>query len=60
MFKPDGAYFPRILFMDASGVVDPTLSNIGATKYKYYYSSADSIREGMQRALGKHIHGKEL
>lgn len=50
----DGGYIPRILFMTPSGDVLPELSNPRANpKYKYYYSSAGQVGQGMQAALDK-------
>lgn len=54
-FKPDGAYIPRIFFLNPStGEVDPSIYNQqGSTKYKYFYSSEAAILESMKEAKEK-------
>jgi len=50
-FKPDGAYIPRILFLDpGSGDVMPITNEQGNPSYKYYYASEDQILASMTAA----------
>ncbi len=53
-YGPDGQYIPRILFLDAQGQLDATLSNPGRSKYKYFYSHRDDLVGVMQTALERH------
>jgi protein-disulfide reductase (glutathione) len=55
-YGPDGQYVPRVLFLDAQGKVDPTLSNASRSKYKYFYMPKDDLVGVMQRALDHHAH----
>lgn len=52
-YGPDGQYVPRILFLDAQGQVDATLSNAGRKKYKYFYMPQDDLVGVMQQALAR-------
>lgn len=53
-YGPDGQYVPRILFLDAQGQVDATLSNAARSKYKYFYMPQDDLVGVMQQALDHH------
>ncbi|OXB54736.1 hypothetical protein ASZ78_011054 [Callipepla squamata] len=53
-FSPDGGYIPRILFMDPSGKVHPEIINEkGNPSYKYFYTNADQVIQGMKKAQEK-------
>lgn len=54
-FDIDGAYIPRVMFMDPLGNVMEKISNAG-TMYKeskYYYWEATAVVRSMQRAVDK-------
>ncbi len=53
-YGPDGQYVPRVLFLDAQGQVDATLSNAARSKYKYFYMPQDDLVGVMQQALDHH------
>lgn len=52
MYKPDGDYVPRTLFLSADGKVRPDIDAL-RTDYRYFYSERDpaSILRGMEKAL---------
>ena len=52
-YGPDGQYIPRVLFLDAQGQVDATLSNASRSKYKYFYMPQDDLVGLMQQALAR-------
>lgn len=54
-FDIDGAYIPRIIFMDPLGNVMEKVSNAGTVykESKYYYWEATAVVRSMQRALDK-------
>lgn len=54
MFKPDGGYIPRILFLNPAGEVMTDVFNAaGNPKYKYYYTDGESIATAMHTAATK-------
>jgi protein-disulfide reductase (glutathione) len=55
-YGPDGQYVPRVLFLDAQGRVDATLSNASRSKYKYFYMPHDDLVGVMQQALARNDH----
>jgi protein-disulfide reductase (glutathione) len=55
-YGPDGQYVPRVLFLDAQGRVDATLSNASRSKYKYFYMPQDDLVGVMQQALARNDH----
>jgi len=51
----DGGYIPRILFLDSSGRVEPSLTTPnGNPAYKYFYSNEAQLIGGMNNAM-KHF-----
>lgn len=52
-YGPDGQYVPRVLFLDAQGRVDATLSNASRRQYKYFYMPQDDLVGVMQQALAR-------
>ncbi|XP_059162525.1 thioredoxin domain-containing protein 12-like isoform X1 [Physella acuta] len=51
-FRPDGAYYPRILFLDVDGVVMENIYNkMGNRQYKYFYSDVEPIVSNMKEVL---------
>lgn len=51
-YSPDGGYVPRVLFADRSGSIRKDIYNRkGIDKYKYFYSSSEELKTGMQSAL---------
>ncbi|CAH2310831.1 thioredoxin domain-containing 12 [Pelobates cultripes] len=53
-FSPDGGYIPRIVFLDPSGTVRPEIINTGGNpSYKYFYSTAEHVVQGMKDAQEK-------
>ncbi|XP_063795612.1 thioredoxin domain-containing protein 12 [Pseudophryne corroboree] len=54
VYSPDGGYIPRIVYLDPSGNVHPEIINAkGNPSYKYFYSSAEQVVEGMKEAQEK-------
>ncbi|CAG5132164.1 unnamed protein product [Candidula unifasciata] len=49
--SPDGAYIPRILFLDPSGNVMKHVTAKGTEGYKYYYNETKSIVDSMKQVL---------
>ncbi|XP_059162526.1 thioredoxin domain-containing protein 12-like isoform X2 [Physella acuta] len=50
-FRPDGAYYPRILFLDPNGKVMQHISYSKSGGYKYYYPDPSSIVSNMKEVL---------
>ncbi|RZF44712.1 hypothetical protein LSTR_LSTR000664 [Laodelphax striatellus] len=51
-YAPDGAYFPRILFLGPNGeVLTEYFNEQGHPQYKYYYSSPESIAVTMKKVV---------
>lgn len=50
-FKPDGAYIPRILFLDGEGKVMAHVQNKRSDNFKYYYPETELIVDSMRTAL---------
>ncbi|GFS10154.1 thioredoxin domain-containing protein 12 [Elysia marginata] len=50
-YKPDGAYIPRIIFLDTDGKVMKDVVNKGSMGYKYYYAETRPIVESMKQVL---------
>ncbi|KAK3602042.1 hypothetical protein CHS0354_021136 [Potamilus streckersoni] len=51
-YSPDGAYIPRIFFLDPSGnVMKEFYNEDGNEKYKYFYPTPDNILKSMQKVL---------
>jgi len=60
MYRPDGGYIPRILFIDpATGKVDPEIVNPGRDSYKYYYPDPNGIVKAMAAAKAKFVAAKD-
>jgi protein-disulfide reductase (glutathione) len=58
MFRPDGGYIPRILFMDPQGSVMTDLTNqAGNPSYKYYYPATPEIASSMRKPVAR-VGGK--
>ncbi|KAH9523672.1 Thioredoxin domain-containing protein 12 [Bulinus truncatus] len=50
--SPDGAYIPRILFLDPEGkVLTQVFNQKGNKQYRYYYAETNSIIESMKSVL---------
>lgn len=61
IYKPDGGYIPRILFIQKDGTVMNDIVNVGGNdKYKYYYHNDESIAASMARAKAKVSARNEL
>ncbi|XP_059162533.1 thioredoxin domain-containing protein 12-like [Physella acuta] len=58
--SPDGAYIPRILFLDAEGNVMKHVVNKGSEGFKYYYYETDSIVDSMKNVLKQTGGGRSL
>ncbi|XP_039277474.1 thioredoxin domain-containing protein 12 [Nilaparvata lugens] len=51
-YAPDGAYFPRILFLGPNGeVLTEYFNEQGHPQYKYYYSNPESIAFTMKKVV---------
>jgi hypothetical protein len=50
----DGAYFPRIYFLDENGKIQTEIYNeAGNPEYKYYYANKDALVNRMRIVLEK-------
>ena len=53
-FRPDGSYYPRILFIDSDGNIDYSLANGPESQiYRYFYSNVDACKNNMRKLLEK-------
>lgn len=53
-YRPDGPYYPRVIFADPNAVPDPEIVNEdGNPKFKYYYPDVDDLVNSMRRAAIK-------
>ncbi|KRX42790.1 Thioredoxin domain-containing protein 12, partial [Trichinella murrelli] len=62
-FKPDGAYIPRILFLDTEGNVMKDIKNPSENfdQYTHYYSAPSPIIKSMKTVLSKlNVVGNEV
>eukprot|EP00164_Ancoracysta_twista_P002472 GFYU01003282.1.p2 GENE.GFYU01003282.1~~GFYU01003282.1.p2 ORF type:complete len:168 (+),score=63.13 GFYU01003282.1:32-505(+) len=51
-FAPDGAYIPRIIFLDSQGKAQHSIINEGGNpSYKYFYSGEKDVVASMNKAL---------
>jgi len=60
-FAPDGGYIPRIIYVSPDGIPRPDIFNKNRPdQYKYFYSSAEEVVQGMKAASlklsGGHDH----
>eukprot|EP00794_Sanderia_malayensis_P005502 gene5502-6187_t len=57
----DGAYIPRIFFLDSHGMVEPSIKNERADfkKVQYAYGEASQIIENMKKALDMNLGERE-
>ncbi|KAL0280420.1 UNVERIFIED_CONTAM: hypothetical protein PYX00_001715 [Menopon gallinae] len=52
-FAPDGDYVPRIFFLAPTGqIIYDVVNRQGDGKYKYFYRSAESLIESMNKVMG--------
>jgi len=52
LFKPDGAYIPRILFLHPDGsLLRDVINKDGNPKFKYFYASTDDVFDSMEDVL---------
>jgi len=52
IYKPDGGYIPRVLFVNPDGnVMNDVINEGGNAKYKYFYSRPDGIVASMKRVM---------
>ncbi|XP_065071390.1 uncharacterized protein LOC135696049 [Rhopilema esculentum] len=60
-FDIDGAYIPRIFFLDSNGIVEPSLKNEREDfkKVQYAYSDGDQIASKMIKALEMNLGERE-
>ena len=58
--KLDGAYIPRIFFLDSTGQVLENVQNTkGNPDYKYFYHNAESVISSMRQVLENNQSNKE-
>ena len=51
-FNVDGAYIPRVIFLDSEGnVLSDVINESGNPQYKYYHMNAESIVISMKKVL---------
>jgi len=52
LFKPDGSYIPRILFLHPDGsLLKDIINKDGNPKFKYFYASSDDVLDSMEDVL---------
>lgn len=55
LYAPDGQYIPRVMFLDAQGKLDESLSNRNRTqKFRYFYTPQEDLVATMREALERH------
>lgn len=54
LYSPDGQYIPRVMFLDAQGKLDESLSNGARTRFRYFYSPEEDLVAVMREALERH------
>ena len=61
IFRPDGGYIPRVLFVTPSGTVLSQVINEGGNpKYKYYYPTMDQLAASMAKVLDMDLDQAEI
>mmetsp|Transcript_14495 Transcript_14495/g.20204 ORF Transcript_14495/g.20204 Transcript_14495/m.20204 type:complete len:166 (+) Transcript_14495:71-568(+) len=50
-YAPDGAYIPRIVYVDTTGKVRSEILNAEREKQRYFYHDATAVLKGMKNAL---------
>lgn len=59
-FNVDGAYIPRLFFLNSQGEIMSEITNEnGNPKYQYYYYNADTVIESMKK-VAKNLAKEEL
>lgn len=54
LYSPDGQYIPRVMFLDAQGKLDESLSNGARSRFRYFYSPEEDLVAVMREALERH------
>jgi len=59
-YSPDGAYIPRMIFMDHTGKVETSIINTKGSKgFDYFYYRAKDVKREMERARAAFASGGE-